>query len=236
MTKQEAFVSKNKLSSQFSDGLNNAQVSDVINQINDYDSFRHDYISSDATYFSDDSTLSFRSRTANNLSAEKTNDIKLNQVANWFANRIKTTNRHSSSDGDDVFFRVRNTINIGPENLKYFNYEANIDSGYTFGPNELGTIFDYSYDLTIGNLTKIDHSMSIGKFFDKNAIDINLDFSNSILGPLNQHKPLNYSIGNIFPNYTLLAKVTKVDLETNSHYAYLVLELGIKDDLSNASI
>jgi hypothetical protein len=76
--------------------------------------------------------------------------------------------------------------------------------------------------------------LNVEDFDLKSKHTIDLDFSNTVLHAMDSqgYRPEHYGIGEIFPNYTLLAKVAKVDFETNSHYAYLDVELGIKDNSS----
>jgi hypothetical protein len=228
MVMQEAFSSRNKLKGELTKNLNRSQISELTDEIKDYDNFRHNFISNDASYFEPE-TLSYH-RNFKRLNDGNTSKIMLNKVATWFANRIKAKNDYAP-DGQNVFFRVSNNIGISSNELKYFNADANIEENYIFPLNKLTNIFDYSYDKSVGVVRQINREMNVKDFNLNDFDEINLDFSNTALDSMDiiGNRPGNYAIGEIYPNYRLIAKVAKVDLETNSHYAYLDIELGIQD-------
>jgi hypothetical protein len=47
---------------------------------------------------------------------------------------------------------------------------------------------------------------------------------------------MGYSQGDVFPGFSLAAQVTRVDFDTDSHYAYLTLKVGLTNDASSQTI
>jgi hypothetical protein len=123
-------------------------------------------------------------------------------------------------------------INSGQ--FKIFGNISGYDVGSFIPPNLLKDFIYYSYDNSIYTFPTIHHDVDISRFDrdPEQSPELQTRYYNSELQALSSYtneydNEVEYDVGEIFPAYTLVPQITNIDINSDSHFLYGTLKLGV---------